>query len=241
MSIYVLILVAVFCFAFTCFFRKWRDKDILILIAIGCAINANIFNSNTVPVEVGNLVFGIDSIIYTLFVFTVIIEARDYGIKDAKSMTTITIAAIMISATIEFFAYWSFSGINTQILISLGLYVISAFGTFVAIWAMLWLFQTLKKKNVNRFVNIALCILIASIINSFIYFGGAFMIGAGTSSNFVGALIGSYIGKIFCIFLALVVYFINTTFWIPKGLEKKYCKKSKTQIQSANNENIECK
>ena len=73
MNIWILIGIAIFLFAFMTFARRWHDYSILFTIAIGFAVNANIYNSSTNPVYVGNIIFAIDSILYVGFTFSVLI------------------------------------------------------------------------------------------------------------------------------------------------------------------------
>ena len=110
MYIWILIGIAIFLFAFMTFARRWHDYSILFTIAIGFAVNANIYNSSTNPVYVGNIIFAIDSILYVGFTFSVLICVKEYGMKQAIVLTTSTIAAIIVSAAIELFAHISSDG-----------------------------------------------------------------------------------------------------------------------------------
>lgn len=216
--IWILLIIAIIAFVGTTFFRHWHDSDVLILVAIGTAINANIFNSNVMPIEFCGLTFGIDSVLYTLFMFMVIIKAKDYSVKSAKSMALTTICAILVSAIIELCAYWSFEGFTTEALYKFNSYIVSCIGTFAGIWAMLWLFQKLEKDKCNLFLNFALCVLLASIVNSFIYFGGMALVEGKLIENFAKMLLGSYIGKIASIILGLMCYTANISFWKPRNV-----------------------
>ena len=79
--------------------------------------------------------------------------------------------------------------------------------TLVALLIALKLFEILENKKVNIFINIAIVILIASLINSTIYFGCVTIIN-GVYDNFISMLIGSYIGKTMCLILSLITYLI---------------------------------
>ncbi len=220
MSIYILILFAVVAFTFLVFARKSHDYAMLFTIAIGCAVNANIYNSVSAPVMVGPLYFAIDSILYTLFMFTVIICAKDYDIRRAKILTSAAIAAILVSAVIEFFAGWSSVGYSDALLIKLVGYIASAVGTFAGVWTMLWVFKKLDPK-VNINLTFLICVLLASVINSFVYYFAVILV-SGRIENFFFIWAGSAIGKIFCIVLGQIAYYINTHFWIPNNLKDKY-------------------
>lgn len=227
MQLLILAAIAVICFALLTFFRQWRDADILILAAIGCAIGSNIYNSVTMPVVIGGYTFGIDSVLYTVFMFAVIIRAEDYSVREARSMTLTTIAAIMISAFIEFFARWSFAGIDTAAIVSLASYAISSVGTFAGVRLMLWCFEGLRARKINVYVNFALCVHVASAINSLIYFGGTALLGNEAVSDFPSAFCGSYIGKTGAICIGLIGFFVNRKFLAPKNVSKKQAEKGR--------------
>lgn len=247
MNIWFLILIAFLAFGFIAFIRKWHDYALLFTIAIGFAVNANIYNSFTNPVACGNIIFAIDSILYTGFMFTIMICAREYGVQKAKIITSSTIAAILVSAVIELLANISSFGFDWSYVTKFSSYVFSAIGTFGGVWSMLWVYEKLDKKKVNVYVNFAICILIASVINSAIFYGFN-VLTSGVTENFGWILLGSYIGKVFSILLGLLVYFVNTHIWIPKGLEEKYkpiWQKNKQKLQKIkenehkNDENLE--
>ena len=128
MKIWFLIIVAIILFAFFTIVRRWNDYSMLFTIAIGFAVNANIYNGITSPVFLGNIKFSIDAILYTGFTFTIVICAYEYGVKKAKVLTSSTIAAVLLSAVIEFFARISVNGYQTDILIDLFGYISSSFG-----------------------------------------------------------------------------------------------------------------
>ena len=194
MSIYILILFAFVAFAFLVVARKKYDYAMLFTIAIGCGVNANIYNSVSAPVMVGPVYFSIDSILYTLFMFTVIICAKDYDIRRAKILTSSALAAILVSAVIEFFAGWSSVGYSDTLLIKFIGYLASAVGTFAGVWAMLAMFKKMDSKaNIN--LTFIICVLLASIINSTIYYSGVIAV-SGRIENLFYILAGSAIGKI---------------------------------------------
>ena len=227
MGIWFWFVLAIGFFAFITIIRKWHDNAMLYTLAIGFAINANIFHAFSAPIYAGALVFSIDSILYTGFMFCVVISAIEYGTRNAKILTSSTIAAILLSAAIEFLARTSSTGYQTQYLTNFFSYFFSAVGTFAGVWIMLFAFEKLKNKKVNIYLNITICILISSIINSSIFYVFT-ILTTGLIDNLIYILIGSYIGKIFCIGLCTISYFISSHYFIPKGLEEKYKKNKRT-------------
>lgn len=215
MNITILIIIALLCFGATTVFRHISDSKTLISVAIGCAINSNIYNSVSMPIKFAGMVFGIDSVLYTLFMFTVIVKAKDYSIAEAKDMTISTIIAILVSALIEFSAVWSFSGIDRSELNRTASYLLSALGTFAGIWTMLWCFRIFEEKKINIYLTFAVGVIIASLINSSIYFCGIAVVQGDFSSILSPALTGSYVGKLASTVLGLICYYINTKYLHP--------------------------
>ena len=225
MNIWILIGIAIFLFSFMTFVRKWHDYTMLFAIAIGFAVNANIYNGATNPVYLGDIVFAIDSALYIGFTFTVLICAKDYGMKQAIVLTSSTIIAIIISAGIEFLAEVSSHGYQKEFLQTFFSYLFSALGTAGGISLMLFVFSKLNNK-INVYLLFVICAVIANLINSSVYYTFSFII-YGKTENIGYILLGSFIGKAFAIILGLISYFINCHWWIPNDLKNK------------NNENLE--
>lgn len=223
MGIWFWFILAFIGFAFIVLIRKKHDYAMLYTISIGFAINANIFNALSAPIYCGPVVFSIDSILYTGFMFCVIICAHEYSVRNAKILTSSTIAAILLSAVIELFAKASTNGFQSEYFISFLSYLFSAVGTFAAVWFMLFVYNLLKNKNCNTYLNFVVCLLSASIINSTIFYIFT-KISAEKVSNLAYMLLGSYLGKIFCILLCLICFYISTHWFIPTNLEEKYKK-----------------
>ena len=219
MDLWFLALVGIILFIILTFCRKWYDYAMLFTFAIGFAVNANIYNSMTAPVEFYKLIFAIDSILYTGFTFTVIICAKEYGIRKGKILASSAIAAILLSSLIELLATISSYGYDVSILKTFFGYIASAIGTFIGLWVMLYIFDKLEKKIVNIYLSFFICVLVSSIINSSIYYGYALIVY--DNNNFIYILLGSYIGKLYAISLGLISYAINKHLWIPNDLKEK--------------------
>ena len=210
-------------FVFITLIRKRFDYAMLFTIAIGFAINANLFNALTTPIYCGPLVFSIDSILYTGFMFCIVVCAIEYGVRKAKILTSSAIAAILLSAMIEFLAKGSSLGFNLDLVVGLCSYIFSAIGTFAGVWLMLFVFEKLQAKKLNVYLNIVICLLIASIVNTSIFYIFT-IITTKDIANLTYMLIGSYVGKIFCIGLSLLSFFVSTHYFIPNDLKEKYKK-----------------
>lgn len=185
--------------------HKFFKIDALFVLGIGCAIGANIFNINSYPVTVGNLIFGIDSIIYTLFIFSTLLAYIYYGKKQAWKLIYSVMFSILLTATLQFVASWATTGYIEDITWNFLSYIASIIATYIAILSIFNLFEFLKNKSLNIYINLSIAIIVASIVNSMLYFGliSAFL---GISENFAVQLAGSYIGKGMCIAFSLVSF-----------------------------------
>ena len=221
MEFWFWIILAFISTAFITLVRKKYDYSMLYTIAIGYAINANLFNASTAPIIFGSLIFSVDSILYTGFMFCVLVCAHEYSVRNAKILTSSSIAAIILSATIEILAKTSSTGFESIYLINFLSYVFSALGTFAGVWLMLYIYTQLKNKNCNNYLNFTICIIIASIVNSSIFYIFT-RITAEDISTLPFMLIGSYLGKFFCIGLCLISFYISTHLLIPNNLKDKY-------------------
>ena len=205
MNVVYLALIGLGLFLCLAILRKWFDSFILIAFSIGAACNANFYHAGTTPVVAGPFVFAIDSILFTLFVYTIIVKYLHYSLKEAKNMAIASIVAIVLSAVIEFLAKLNSFGYSNALLLNSIYYIFSALGSLVGIWLMLYFLE--HTKNMNVYLRIAIAIVIGGVINSTIYYLGMFIIN-GHIENFLGVLLGSYIGKLYSIGLALLCYFI---------------------------------
>ena len=223
MNLWFLAILGVLLFAFFVLVRRWHDYALLFTIAIGFAVNANIYNGITNPVYLGNIKFSIDAILYTGFTFTVVICAYEYGIRKAKMLTSSTIAAVLLSAVIEFFALLSSRGYSSDLLINLFGYLASSVGTFIGVWVSLFIMEKLVNKNVNIYLILTLLVLFISITNS-LFYHVYYVLVTGNVEGFGYIVLGSYIGKGYALMLGLIAFFINTHYWIPLDLMDKYKK-----------------
>ncbi len=220
MGLWFLALLGIVFFALLTVCRRWHDYAILFTFAIGFAVNANIYNSISTLVNFYKLIFAIDSILYTGFTYTVIICAKEYGVRKAKILTSSAIAAVLLSALIELCASISSFGYDIEFIKTFFGYIFSAIGTFIGIWVMLFIFEKLDKKNINIYLIMFICVLLSSIINSTIYYS-YYLIVYQNTTNFLYILLGSYIGKLYAIILGLISYCINKNVWIPLDLKNK--------------------
>ena len=224
MGIWFWFIIAICAFVFLTLIRKKYDFAMLYTISIAFSINANYFNALTNPIYCGSIIFSIDSILFTGFMYCVIVCAHEYTVKNAKVLTSATIAAILVSATIEFLAKTSTNGYQSVYMTNYLSYLFSSLGTFAGVWLMLFVYKYLKNRKLNVYVNFIVCILIASIVNTSIFYIFTIITTKGIE-NLSYMLVGSYLGKIICILLCLISFYVSTHYFIPVNLKDKYSKK----------------
>lgn len=209
MDFLFLVLTAVLVFVILIVSNRFWGKDALFVVGIGCAIGSNIYNVGDYGIVIGNLVFGIDSVIYTVFVFVVLLCLKNYDEKSAFTLLYSAMGSIMLSALLVFIASWASAGFASNLIWGFVSYLISVIATFVALFTTIKLFKYFESKNLNVYLNFLINVLIASVINSLIYFGIVAII-TGFQENFWGQLGASYLGKLMSTAFSLLTYFICT-------------------------------
>ncbi len=206
---WIMIITLVLCFGgFFFSFKQW-GMGALFCFAIGGAVNANFFHANAYQIVIGSLQFGIDSIVYTLFAFCLLVAFLKFSKSQAMVLLYSSMGAIAFAGVCQFMGDWAISGeINQGVLISLGSFVASIIGTYLAVWLSLWVCQILKDKNIPNLLIIMLGIFLISVINSLIYYGLFALVSGGMSENFISVLISSYIGKFVSLFASMFVWFV---------------------------------
>ena len=221
MSFALLIIFMFVAFGLTTLFRRWIDIPTLLAVAIGCAVNANIFNPLTAPIMVGSLTFSIEIVLYTLFMYTIVVRILDYGYNDAKRMTFTSIAAILISAFIELVAKLMIGGFSTLTFKEFSYYLFSSVGTVLGVWLAVLITIQCRKKNISCYLIIPFAIAAASIVHAIFFFGGIALVNLKFDIYSVQQALGTVIGKAVCIALSVLCYFINKKYWKPLNLIEK--------------------
>ena len=221
MSFALLIIFMFLAFGLTTLFRRWLDIPTLIAVAIGCAVNANIFNPLTAPIVVGPFTFSIEIVLYTLFMYTLIVRILDYGYKAGKVMTFTSVAAIIISAFIELMAVLMKDGFTLEAFKAFSIYLFSSIGTIIGTWVMVWITIKCRQKKISAYLIIPFAIIASSIIHSIFFYGGVALVNWQIGIYTAYDALGTVIGKAVCILLSIFCYFMNKKFWIPLNLVAK--------------------
>lgn len=221
MNFALLIIFMFIAFGLTTLFRRWLDIPTLIAVAIGCAVNANIFNPLTAPIVVGPFTFSIEIVLYTLFMYTLVVRILDYGYKEGKRMTLTSVAAILISAFIELMAVLMKDGFTVDAFKAFSIYLFSSVGTILGAWLMVWITIKCRKKNVSCYLIIPFAIIASTIVHSIFFYGGNALVNWQIGVYTAYDALGTVMGKAVCILLSIFCYFINKKFWIPLNLVAK--------------------
>ena len=206
-------------FGLTTLFRKWLDVPTLVAVAIGAAVNANVYTSINNPIYVGDFVFSMENILTVLFMYTVIVRILDYGYKQGRNLTITTMAAIIISAIIELSAKLAYEGYSIETIKAFFYYLLSCCGSILGVWIMVLITIKCRKKNISPYLIIPFALIPSLIIHSIFYYGGVALIERDNIFNLYKPL-GAIIAKFACVALATLCYFINKKYWIPNNLKK---------------------
>lgn len=233
--IVLLIIFIVLVFVIFIIAREVFDNNALFSIGIGAIIASNIYNVGSYPIVIEPFTFGLDSVIYTLYIFCGLLTYIDYGKKDFNLFLYSSVGAVLLTAFFSFWGNFSQVGITDDIIWTVFSYINSVIGTLLAMWVMIWLYDYIRnKKRWNGFLCIALSLIVASIINSFIYFGLTFLYQGNLGDAFVSSLIGSYIGKGVATIVCLGCYYIGNLWVKYYFLLKDKSKNKKDNIDNAN-------
>ena len=144
--VYVLAIVAVvtaIAFIIGYYFFK---KDALYVLGIGAAVSSNVYNVGSYGITEGGIVWGIDAIIYALFVFCIIVACKDFDRKSAMAITYSSIGGIMLTAFFDFMAKWMSAGFAEDLIWGFVSYAASAVSTFLGVYTALLVYDKLRDK-----------------------------------------------------------------------------------------------
>ena len=149
--------------------RKYRSTA-LYALAIGGVCNANFFHPGTFPIDIFGLTFGIDSIIYSLFIFCVIVMYFIKGKGQAYLLTVSSLIAVLLCALFQFVSDCLSNGYTTQTLISFLSFIISVVSTSLVVIIMLESIYRINKKITNKYLLLLIGMSIAAVINTTLYY-----------------------------------------------------------------------
>ena len=148
-------------------YKKYQNTT-LYALAIGGIVNANYFNGITTPIECFGLPFGIDSLIYTLFAFCVVVVFLNEGKRSACLITVSSVVAIMFSAVMELVAKLFTLGNSPEIWMSFLTFTSSALASLLASFITIHILSRLQ--NRNAYGCMAFGIVLITGLNAAIYY-----------------------------------------------------------------------
>ena len=172
--------------------KKYHNTT-LYALAIGGVVNSNYFHSGNYPIDCFGLPFGIDSLIYILFAFCVIVMLLNDSKKSAYLLAISSIIAIMFSALMELSARLLAGEAFLPSLKIFDSFMISAFSSSVAVIVAVEVVDRLKKQCCP-YVCMALGVAIITVINSGIYYPVTAIINGATEVIW-GYILTSFAGK----------------------------------------------
>ena len=217
----LLIIFMFVAYGLTTLFRRWVDIPTLIGVAIGCAVNANLFTPLNYPIIIGPFTFSFEVVLYTLFMYTIVVRILDYGYQEAKKMTLTSVAAIIISAIIELFAEVAKQGFVVDVFKDFAIYLFSSIGTIIGVWVMVFITIRCREKKINSYLIIPFAIIASTLIHAVFYYGGICLVEWKFGIYTLHMFLGSLVGKGVCILLSMLCYYISQKFWMPLNLVSK--------------------
>ena len=203
---FVIFSLAVFLASLICY-KKYRSTT-LYALAIGGVVNANFFHAGNYPINCFNLPFGIDSIIYTLFVFCVVVMFIKDGKKQAYLLAFSSIIAIMFSATMQLISDLLSFGSSADVWTTFLTFCISSIASVISIVVMIEILNKLKPKT-NSYVLLIVGIAVVAILDTIIYYPLATLIN-GVPENIFILLLTSILGKLIALGCGMLsLFFMN--------------------------------
>lgn len=188
-------------------YKNFRSTTFYAL-AIGGAVNANFFHANAYPIDCFGLPFGIDSVIYTLFAFCVVVILLKENERSAYLLAFSSIIAILFSASMQLIADLLSNGSSKAAWTTFGEFCISAVASVIAIVATVEILKRLKGKC-NDYVFLSLGILSINLLNSGLYYPFSILLGSLTENMWL-YLATSCLGEMIALLSGLTtLYFIN--------------------------------
>ena len=202
--LYVLFSVAIFLLTLVGY-RKYKMTT-LYALAIGGIVNANFFHARNYPIELFGLPFGLDSILYTLFVFCVFVMYITEGKKQGYILAISSVVAIIISAAFQLFADLFTKGINAESFRVFAVFFVSACATMVSIVLLIELLEKIKSR-VNQYLLLLIAMIVVSVVNTLIYCCLVDLV-SNHLDNISELLSASLIGKSIAIASSFVAFYL---------------------------------
>lgn len=189
--------------------RRYRSTA-LYALAIGGVVNTCFFTELTHPINIFGYTFGMDSIIYSLFVFCVILMYFQSGKKQAYLLTISSLIAIMVYAVIDTVTNLLFKGLTDGSFDNLIKLTFSVLASIISMAAVLETIDKVYPKYKNQYVLTIVGLLISIAITTPVYLLTRLVISRNSEINPWEITITSMIGKTLSIgFASLSLFLVN--------------------------------
>ena len=185
-------------------------STILYTLAIGSIVNGFIFTADAFPIMIGKFPFGMDSVVYVLFLFCVTMMYAYYGKKETITLVIACIAAVVFAGIIEGLTVCSIDGLTDQLVQKLFGYLVRSVGSILSCIVVVCCWSLLRKYQINCYLNLAVTLLVASIVNAIVcYLTFLFTSVYKVSSMLFNQLVAMYLGQFIAIGFAVVTAVIS--------------------------------
>lgn len=182
-----------------------KNKSVpLYALAIGGIVNANFYHSIPYPINCFGIIFGIDSFVYVLFAFCIVIMYLKEGKKATILLSISSIAAIMIAAIMNLSADLMSDGSSIQEWKTFFTFTASSVASIIGVVIFI---KTFDKIKLNECLKMIIGILIISSINLIIYYL-LFAVINGWDNYMTKILLGNIIGRFLAVIISLLPYFL---------------------------------
>ena len=204
MNLIIILLFCVVGFGLYVVFPARAKSSINYMLAIGCIINGSIFNAFDYPFKVFGVPTGLDAVVNFLFVFTIVVMHAFYGKKQTYNLLATSIAAVLFAAFIQLLSTWASSGIDTALIKGMLRFVATTVASLVLGVVVCKLYDLLKAKKLNPQLNVLICLIVGTVIESVIFLGLLLLIGYVELNNaFYQVIGGLFIGKAIALIFAM--------------------------------------
>lgn len=209
MNLLFLIIIGILIYVSVLLGGKRFRNTALYALAIGGAVNANFFHAGNYPIDIFGLKFGLDGIIYNLFIFAIIVMLFKSNKGQAYLLSFSSIIAIMIAALFQLFADILSNGNNLNAWIVFSDFTASAFVSVIVVIIVLELLNFLRNKTrlKNEYILLAIGMVIATLINTPVYYTFQSIIH-GTPSNIWELILTSFLCKMLSTVISIGTLFL---------------------------------
>lgn len=209
MSLIIILSFCIIGFGLYLAFPMRQKGKIVYLLAIGSIVNAPIFNCIDFPFKVFGVSMGLDSVVYFLFIFTMLLTHAYCGKKQALDLMLTSVAAVLFAALIQFLSRWASQGLTKDLGFAMLKFIATSISSLSCGLVLFKLYDILKAKGVNLYLNASICLIVAGIVENIVFYGALIVFGYVDLSVVLSLLGGLYLGKAIGLVFALATIFIS--------------------------------